>query len=75
MKKNLVIKSNNCSCKEPCAICGEVDSHADSPYAVFLEGTFEAVCARCVNKHAPQLGQFIKMGNRMFWKKQEKLMV
>jgi hypothetical protein len=41
MKKNLVIKSNNCSCKEPCAICGEVERHAEIPIAIFLEGTYD----------------------------------
>ena len=73
--KNLVIKSNNCCIKEPCALCGEIESHADIPFAIFVEGTYDAVCAKCVNEHAPQLGELIQRGNEMFWEKQEKLMV
>jgi hypothetical protein len=53
-KKTLVIKHSNVSCAEACALCGE---RADVPVgpALFVEGTYEAVCRPCGIKHAPPL--------------------
>jgi hypothetical protein len=65
---NLIIKSNNCSVKEPCALCGEIERHADVPFAVFVEGTYEPVCQRCVNEQSPELGKFFQMASELWAK-------
>lgn len=42
----VVLKANNCAVREVCARCGLKD-RAESPFAAFIEGTWDWVCPRC----------------------------
>jgi hypothetical protein len=50
----LVIKDNNTSCNERCALCGMWDKANIGP-AIFVEGTWNFVCDQCAQREAPWL--------------------
>lgn len=45
----IVIKENNCSMKEFCALCGESMKN-NMPLGLFLDGTWNSVCIECAEK-------------------------
>jgi len=55
----IVVKYNNVSRHEACALC-QADIKAPNGPALFKEGTWEPVCAECAEKHAPELALMVK---------------
>jgi hypothetical protein len=51
---HLAIKLNNYQCEERCELCGNWTEPQIGP-ALFLDGTWRAVCHECGQKHAPEL--------------------
>jgi hypothetical protein len=49
-------------------ICGAIERHADIPFAIFKEGSYDPVCTRCVNEHSPELGRFFQMAYELWVK-------
>jgi ribosomal protein L37AE/L43A len=55
---NLVIKLNNTSMRENCALCGFSDKANIGP-AIFVEGTWNFVCDGCAQRVAPELYEIV----------------
>ena len=53
-RPQLVMKDNNTSGKDPCALCGRWEEAPVGP-AIFVEGTWNIVCYDCALDIAPQL--------------------
>ena len=49
-----VLKGNNASFKEGCAVCGGY-AEACMPVDIFIEGDFQAVCDECQERFTPDL--------------------
>ena len=55
----IVVKYNNVSRHEACALC-QSDTKAPNGPALFKEGTWEPVCPKCAKEHAPELALMVK---------------
>ena len=47
--KRIIIKENNTSIKELCAVCKETMKNT-MPLGIFLEGTWNSVCRECAEE-------------------------
>jgi len=58
----VAIKSNNCATNDPCALCGKPADPAVGP-ALFLDGTWAAVCWQCGRRLAPDLVALLELAD------------
>jgi hypothetical protein len=66
-RKDLVIKDNNTSVRENCALCGLSDKASIGP-AIFVEGTWNFVCNHCAQREASTLYEAV-----LLWQREEEL--
>ena len=60
---SVCLKLNNTATNDPCAVCGgRTDPAVGLDF--FKEGTWELICAACVERHAPDLVAFRDQANR-----------
>jgi hypothetical protein len=59
----IVLKLNNARFGEPCAWC-QGDFQADVGWALFLDGTHNAVCDDCARQYSPELLDARDVANR-----------
>ncbi len=59
----LAIKLNNTSYHEPCAVCGDIWQAPIGP-ALFLDGSWSAVCYDCGIEHEPTLVAVLEIVHR-----------
>ena len=73
----LAVKYINTAIREPCPICGALRKDAKVPLWIFPSEGYEAVCAECAKKHAPELVELLEYfyssgGEKRFWERVKK---
>lgn len=64
------LMSNNCTCREPCSLCGKIHKDAEVPHWIFQHG-HRGICGECAELYVPDLLQVAMALNKKFWVDQD----